>query len=113
MNASGVRVVILLIARLPFGITSFWIKLKSLRLLAINFRFISWFFEEDAISLIDFEYKENNTISVKFSEVGSETQSLFIDEFIDLVASYEDNEDNNKDNNDNNTQDEESVCLIM
>ena len=60
------------------------------------------------IVFIDEDYNESNSIVVTFSEKGSRAQSMLVDEFIDIVSSYEPNDDDNDNNNDNDNDDKDN-----
>jgi len=72
---------------------------------------------------IDQDYNESHSIVVIFSDKGSRAQVMEVDEFIDLLASFEDDNDNNIDKHTSekpNTQDTKSSddnpdggCIIM
>jgi hypothetical protein len=58
------------------------------------------------VVFIDEDYNESNSIIVTFSEKGSRPQSMLVDEFIDIVSSYEPNDDDNNETNETNETDE-------
>jgi hypothetical protein len=59
------------------------------------------------IVLIDEHYNTSNSIVVTFSEKGSRPQSLLVDEFIDIVSSYEPNEDSDDDKQNDDKQNDD------
>ena len=63
---------------------------------------------------IDHDYNESKSIVVLFSEKGSTSQVMEVDEFIELVASYED-EDEHRTEIDSKTSDDtqNGGCTIM
>ena len=61
----------------------------------INSRVLSWKKKNYDIITIDSDYQESNSIVVRFSDKGSKPQVMEINEFIELVASYEDGDDIN------------------
>ena len=73
------------------------------------------------IITIDNDYDVSKTIVVRFSDKGSRAQSMEVDEFIDLVSSFEDDTPNSVNNNDStenkntNTEnsDQDGGCIIM
>ena len=73
------------------------------------------------IVFIDEDYNESNSIVVTFSEKGSRPQTLLIDEFIDIVSSYEPNDNDNDVANENNSEtdkqntddNQDGGCCIM
>jgi threonyl-tRNA synthetase len=81
------------------------------------------------IITVDQEYIETNVIVIRFSDKGTKPQPMELEEFIDLVSSFqEDNEptknnsnndnDTNNDNNNNindtnNDNENNSGCLLM
>lgn len=92
-------------------------------------KIIKWTKKKYDVIIIDVDVTKNNRITVLFSDKGSKPTTMEIDEFIDLVASFEDDDvDINKDNNEQNvkncdkkiTQDDppsednnEGGCIIM
>jgi len=70
------------------------------------------------IVLVDEDYDESNSIIVTFSEKGSRPHPMLVDEFIDIVSSYESDSDNNdeKKNETKQTSDDDNsgdLCIIM
>ena len=68
------------------------------------------------IITIDSDFDESNSIVVRFSDKGSRAQSMEVEEFIDLVASFEDETNHNdSQNKDNITEksDQDGGCTIM
>lgn len=76
------------------------------------------------IVFIDEDYDESNSIVVTFSEKGSRPHPMLVDEFIDIVSSYESDSDNNDENKPNtkeinqsdaqNADDkQDETCIIM
>jgi hypothetical protein len=71
------------------------------------------------IVFIDEDYNESNSIVVTFSEKGSRAHSMLVDEFIDIVSSYEPNDDDNNETNENKSETKEEDdnqdggCIIM
>lgn len=92
-------------------------------------KILKWAKKKYDVIIIDDDVGKNNRITVLFSDKCSKPTTMEIDEFIDLVASFEDDDvDKNKDNNEQNvkncdkiiTQDEptsednnEGGCIIM
>ena len=72
--------------------------------------------EDFNIITIDEDYNETKSIVVKYCEKGSRAYSYQVDEFIDLISSYDDDDDKNDDkNNDinNDINNDENNCVIM
>lgn len=66
----------------------------------------------DIIITIDDEYDMSNSIVVRFSDKGSKPEIMEVDEFIDLVSSFENDEDNKEDNKEDNDTDN-GGCIII
>jgi hypothetical protein len=93
----------------------------------LNTRINKWRKLSHNVITIDQDYNESHSIVVIFSDKGSRSQVMEVDEFIDLLASFEDNDedkdsDEHKDTNtnDKNTTDTKSSddnqdggCIIM
>ena len=69
---------------------------------------------------IDSDFDESNSIVVRIFGKGTRAQSMEVEEFIDLVASFEDETDNNNSNlngsnndNDNDNDNGNNICIIM
>lgn len=60
----------------------------------INTRINKWKKQGYDVVTIDDDYKESKTVVVIFSDKGSRPQIMEVDEFVELVSSYEDEEDN-------------------
>jgi len=77
------------------------------------------------VVLVDEDYDESHTIIVTFSEKGSRPHPMLVDEFIDIVSSYEsDSDTNDKKKDDKDKDDDETkqtfeddnrgdLCIIM
>ena len=78
------------------------------------------------VVLVDEDYDESHTIIVTFSEKGSRPHPMLVDEFIDIVSSYEsdsdandekedDKDDNKNDKTKQTSEDDNSneTCIIM
>jgi threonyl-tRNA synthetase len=66
---------------------------------------LKWIKKKYDVIIIDDDVTKNNRITVLFSDKGSKPTTMEIDEFIDLVASFEDDDvDKNKDNNEQNVK---------
>ena len=61
---------------------------------------------------IDSDFDESNSIVVRIFGKGTRAQSMEVEEFIDLVASFEDEPNNNNSNLDSSNNDNNS-CIIM
>ena len=68
---------------------------------------------------IDQDYNESNSIVVIFSDKGSRPQVMEVDEFIDLLASFEDDDDEDKEQSQVTTEtktsddNQDGGCVIM
>jgi len=76
--------------------------------------------EDFNIITIDEDYNETKSIVVKYCEKGSRAYSYQVDEFIDLISSYDNDDDDNNENkdkdNENKDKDNENKdnnCVIM
>jgi len=76
----------------------------------LNSRINKWKKDDFDIIVIRPEFIENNSIVVRFSDKGSRLKTMDLQEFIDLVSSYEDNE---QDENEQKEEKDESLCNIM
>lgn len=89
----------------------------------INKRINKWKTKQYDIIIINYDYEETKTIIVNFYDKITNTQIMQIDEFIELVSSFED--ENNKkeynlrniettenERNDDNKDDDDSFCVI-
>jgi hypothetical protein len=73
------------------------------------------------IITIDQDYNESNSIIVLFSDKGSRAQVMEVDEFIDLLVSFEDDDEHKEENTDktNTTEsktsddNQEGGCILM
>ena len=61
---------------------------------ALSTRINKWKKQSYIVITIDQDYNESNSIDVIFSNKGSRPQFMLVQEFIDLVASFEYNDDN-------------------
>ena len=79
----------------------------------INSRINKWKKEDFEIIIINQDYIETNKIIVRFSEKGSSLKNIDLEDFIELVNSFED-EDEDEDEDENEEEDSyESNCIIM
>ena len=70
--------------------------------------------EDFNIITIDEDYNETKSIVVKYCEKGSRSYSYQVDEFIDLISSYDDDDnDNDAKNKDKDNENNENNCVIM
>ena len=83
-------------------------------------RINKWKKQEYDIITIDSDYDESNSIVVRFSDKGSRAQIMEIEEFIDLVSSFEDETNHNNyqtkntnTNNSNKDEEQDGGCTIM
>jgi hypothetical protein len=74
----------------------------------VNSRVALWKKKDYDIITVDNDYQESSSIVVRFSEKGSKPQVMNIEEFIDLIVSYE-YEETAKLNTDSNS----GGCVIM
>jgi hypothetical protein len=73
-----------------------------------------WKKKEYDIITIDQDFIENNSIVVRFSDKGSRPKTMELEEFIDLVVSFEDDEDPQpKDESTNDDNNDVGGCTIM
>jgi threonyl-tRNA synthetase len=73
----------------------------------LNSRINKWKKDEFDIIVLTPEFIENNSIVVRFSDKGSRLTTMDLQEFIDLVSSFEDDEKDEKNEKD------DSLCNIM
>ena len=74
---------------------------------ALSTRINKWKKQSYNVITIDQDYNESNSIVVIFSDKGSRAQIMLVEEFIDLVASFED------DDNTHNTDTENNESCIL
>ena len=74
-------------------------------------RINKWKKKEYNIITIEEDYHETNTIIVRFSDKETTNQIMDIDEFIDLVSSFENEEEDNTSEHENYIQ--KSGCTII
>jgi hypothetical protein len=87
---------------------------------SLNSRINKWKKLSYNIITIDQDYNESHSIIVLFSDKGSRAQVMEVDEFIDLLVSFEDDDDDDKeqkttDPKDNKSSDDnqDGGCIIM
>ena len=99
-------------------------KLKLNMVVDVNYdqTFISrmnkWKKMDDDVVGIDQYYEEYNCVVVRFSDKDSKPQNMEINDFIDLIASFDDDDDETKEdvNDVSNNKDENAEddgCIIM
>ena len=76
----------------------------------LNSRINKWKKDEFDIIIITPEFIENNSIVVRFSDKGSRLTTMDLQEFIDLVSSFEDDENEQKEEKE---EQDDSLCNIM
>lgn len=81
-------------------------------------RINKWKKQDFDVITIDDNYNETGNIIVRFSDKKSRPEVMDIDEFIDLVASYDDDENDDKkqeqeQDKEKNVDDESWGCIIM
>lgn len=88
-------------------------------------RISKWRKKHYTIVLVNEDFDETNSIVVLFSGKGSQSQLMEVDDFIDIVSSYEDNTEETNNTNKNTTKKGEDLikdeeqdestggCLIM
>jgi threonyl-tRNA synthetase len=84
--------------------------------LNVNSRINKWKKDDYDIIIINQDCIETNNIIVRFSDKGSRLKSMDLEEFIELVNSFEDEEnidDSNINETDDNQDKDESNCIIM
>jgi len=87
----------------------------------LSTRINKWKKEGYNVVTIDSDFDESNSIVVRIFGKGTRAQSMEVEEFIDLVASFEDETNNNKldgSNNDNNSNldglnNDNDGCIVM
>ena len=85
---------------------------------SLNSRINKWKKLSHNIITIDEDYNESHSIIVLFSDKGSRAQVMEVDEFIDLLASFEDNDEHKEQSpepKDTKTSDDnqDGGCIIM
>ncbi len=78
--------------------------------ISFNTRVNKWKKQEYDIIIINQDYDESNSIIVRFSDKGSKSQIMEIDELINLISSFEDDQINNINDIVNK---ENETCIIM
>ena len=89
--------------------------------LSTNNKLMKWKKKDYNIIIVDEDFIETNTIVVRFSDKGSKPKLINLEDFIELVSSFEDEDDDETENkeqqksiNDAIIGDKnESNCLIM
>jgi len=89
--------------------------------LSTNNKLMKWKKKDYNIIIIDQDFIETNTIVVRFSDKGSKPKVMKLDDFIELVSSFEDDdqedgqngEQQKPNNNDVIEENNESQCIIM
>ena len=71
-------------------------------------RINDWKDKDYDIITIGSSYIEDKQISVKFNDKGSRPENMLVDDFIELVNSFEDDA-----TSEDNKEDEESMCIIV
>jgi len=84
----------------------------------LNTRINKWRKLSHNVITIDQDYNESHSIIVLFSDKGSRSQIMEVDEFIDLIASFEDDDEHKEQSSDTtetNTSDDnqDGGCVIM
>ena len=80
----------------------------------INSRINKWKKDDYDIIIINQDCIETNSIIVRFSDKGSRLKNMELDDFIELVNSFEDPDQNTDDSNKNDSDDnDDSNCIIM
>jgi hypothetical protein len=85
--------------------------------LSTNNKLMKWKKKDYNIIIVDEDFIETNTIVVRFSDKGSKSKLINLDDFIELVSSFEDeaeDEEQTKQTNEAIIEDSnETNCLIM
>jgi threonyl-tRNA synthetase len=78
-------------------------------------KILKWKKKEYDIIVINEDFLETNRVVVRFSDKGSKQKTMELDEFIDLVASFDDDNDDTEKSNDVVTIEDNSEggCSIM
>ena len=79
----------------------------------INSRINKWKKQGYDVVTIDDDYKETKSIVVIFSDKGSRSQVMEVDEFVELVASYEDEEDKTEKDTKSSDDNPNGGCIVM
>jgi threonyl-tRNA synthetase len=83
----------------------------------LNTRIHKWKKLSHNVITIDQDYNESHSIVVIFSDKGSRAQVMEVDEFIDLLASFEDDDDEHKSTEPKDTKtsddNQDGGCVIM
>jgi threonyl-tRNA synthetase len=79
----------------------------------LNSRINKWKKDEFDIIVITPEFIENNSIVVRFSDKGSRLTTMDLQEFIDLVSSFEDDENHENEQKEEKEEKDDSLCNIM
>lgn len=88
----------------------------------LNTRINKWKKKEYNIITVDQDYAESKSVVVRFSDKGSRPQSMDVDEFIELVVSFKDDEEEEKEEEKEKEKvnekdvisvEEETSCSIM
>ena len=77
----------------------------------ITQRINKWKKTDFNIITIDDNYDQTNTITVRFSDKRTKPEIMEVEEFIDLVASFEDEEQHTIDSDDDDKQN--GGCIVM
>lgn len=84
---------------------------------SLNSRVNKWKKQDFDIITIDQDYKESNSIFVRLYDKGSRPQIMEIDEFIELVSSFEETPETNNiktsDKQTNDDSEQDGNCIIM
>ena len=75
----------------------------------LSTRIGKWKKEEYDIIIVDDNYLESGHLTVQFSDKGSRLEKMSLMEFIDTVASFEDEETEKKSNS---STDDDTACII-
>jgi len=77
-------------------------------------KILKWKKKDYDIIVINEDFPETNRVVVRFSDKGSKQKTMELDEFIDLVSSFDDDGDTDKSNDIVNIEDNnEGGCSIM
>lgn len=79
----------------------------------INSRINKWKKQGYDVVTIDHNYNESKSIIVIFSDKGSRSQVMEVDEFVELVTSYEYEEDNTEIDTKTSDDNQNDGCTIM
>lgn len=86
----------------------------------LNNRINKWKKQDFNVVVVDNSFEETNTIAIRFSDKRSTPEVMDVDEFIELVASFEDKDQHNiyhtstkNSDEEDESNDDNNNCIIM